>query len=110
MIAIRFKLSNHCRFLTYSCFFSVIPEGGNHAAKNVRGSLEHCLELRRLAPPERTRSMPAQHILKPVLVLVLVALDSLWLIPPCYQAISEICESSNPEPRNLTQRDQPFVR
>jgi hypothetical protein len=30
----------------------------------------------------------------------LVELDSLWLIPPCYQAISEICESSNPEPRN----------
>src|ERR1700730_10628034 len=79
MIAIRFKLSNHCRFLTYSCFFSVIPEGGNHAAKNVRGSLEHCLELRRLDPPERTSSMPAQRILKPVLlVLVLVELDSLW--------------------------------
>jgi hypothetical protein len=50
-------------------------------------------------------------ILKPVLlVLVLVELDSLWLIPPCYQAISEICESSNPEPRNPTQRDQILVQ
>jgi hypothetical protein len=30
----------------------IVPEGGNEAAKNFRGSLEHRLELRLLDPPD----------------------------------------------------------